>query len=186
MSNLSSSYRTGRESRGLRAFRFGAGARTASSRGEWEAKARQAEDLGYSTFLVPDHFADNLAGRLGPIAGTMYAAAVTSRLRIGSLVFNSDVRHPILLAQEVATLDLLSGGRFEYGIGCGWLKEEYVRAGLSFDAGRVRVARLEEAVRLIKSMFSDGKASVGGANYAAEDEDGQPKPIQRPHPDATA
>jgi probable F420-dependent oxidoreductase len=111
-----------------------------------------------------------------------FAAAVTDRLRLGSLVFNNDARHIVLLAQEAATVDLLSSGRLELGMGCGWFKAEYDRAGISFDPGATRVARLEEAIRAVKSLLSDSPAELNGSAYKIKDLDGQPKPVQRPHP----
>ena len=165
-----------------RPFRFGAGARTARTGPEWRVKAQRAESLGYSTLHIPDHFADGRPDRLGPFAAMAFAAAVTDRLRIGSLVFNNDVRHPVLLAQEAATIDLLSGGRLELGMGCGWLKAEYDRAGISFEPGAARVARLEEAIKAVKSLWSDSPAALNGRSYSIKDLDVQPKPLQRPHP----
>lgn len=134
--------------------------------------------MGYSTLLIPDHFGE----QLGPIAALMCAACATTRLRIGSLVFDNDFRHPVVLAKEAATLDLLSEGRLELGMGAGWLKSEYDSAGLDFEGGASRVARLEEAVRLIKALFSESPATFAGLNYRVEGLNGQPKPIQKPHP----
>jgi probable F420-dependent oxidoreductase len=103
-------------------------------------------------------------------------------LRIGSLVFDNDYRHPVLLAQEAATLDLLSGGRFELGIGAGWLRDEYERAGMPFDAPGTRVRRLEEALQVIKGLFSGEPFTFTGEQYQIAGLQAFPLPAQRPHP----
>src|SRR5436309_13173199 len=107
-------------------FRFGVEACHARSGKEWAEKARKLEDLGYATLFVSDHFDDQLA----PVPALMAAAATTTSLRVSSFVFDSDYRHPVVLAKEAATLDLLSGGRFELGLGAGYLRSEYEQAGL--------------------------------------------------------
>src|SRR2546428_10915223 len=114
------------------------------------AFARHVEDSGYQTLVMPDHFGPRFA--LAP--ALVLAAEATSRLRVGSFVYDNDFRHPALLAQEVATIDLLTEGRFEFGIGAGWLKSEYDAAGLRFDPGGTRVERLTEAVQLIKQLLT--------------------------------
>src|SRR6202049_444591 len=117
----------------------------ASSAKEWKEKARQAESLGYSALYLPDHFTD----QLGPIAALMAAADVTTTLRVGSLVFDNDYRHPVVLAKEAATLDLLSDGRFDLGLGAGWMASDYEQAGIPFDRAGTRISRMEEAPRII-------------------------------------
>jgi probable F420-dependent oxidoreductase len=161
-----------------RRFRFAAQIAGAQSRKEWVDKARQAEDLGYSTLTMPDHFGDQLA----PVPAMMAAAEATSRLRIGTLVFGNDYRHPLVLAKEAATMDLLSEGRLELGIGAGWSRSDYEQAGMAYDPPGVRVCRLEEAVQVIKGLFADGPFSFSGRHYSIRDHDGRPKPLQRPHP----
>src|SRR6266851_4647443 len=113
-----------------RPFRFGVVADGAASRDEWIAKARKAEELGYSTFLVADHFVNDF----DPIVALTAVATATSTLRVGSFVFDNDFRHPAVTAKSAATLDLLSDGRFELGIGAGWLPEEYAQTGIPFDS----------------------------------------------------
>ena len=114
-----------------RAFRFGV--IDEISRKEWVQKAQKVEQLGYSTFLIRDHFIQgDFNHQLAPIPALMAAADATTALRVGSLVFANDYRHPIVLAKEAATIDLLSGGRFELGIGAGWLRSEYEQTGISF------------------------------------------------------
>src|SRR5207253_8591244 len=139
---------------------------------------RRSEDLGYATFLLADHYVNEFP----PIAALMAAADAERTIRIGSLVFDNDFRHPALLAKEVATLDLLSGGRFELGIGAGWHRPEYEQIGLPFEAAGVSISRLEEAIQIIKSFFSDESVTFSGNHYKINDLKGFPKPAQRPHP----
>src|SRR5215217_4139397 len=108
-----------------RSFRFGAQLSFAESAEAWEAKARRVEELGYSTLCMPDHFDDQLA----PIPALLAAAMATTRLRVGTLVLDNDYRHPLLTAKEAATVDLLSGGRFELGMGAGWMHSDYQQSG---------------------------------------------------------
>ncbi len=160
------------------AFRFGVSAHKARSKEAWVAKARKAESLGYSTLLVPDHLGDQLA----PVAALVAAAEATQTLRIGSLVFDNDFRHPVMLAKEAATLDLLSGGRFEMGLGAGWQRSDYEHAGIPYDPAGMRVSRMEEALHIIKGLFADGPFTFSGNYYTVTDLEGHPKPVQRPHP----
>jgi probable F420-dependent oxidoreductase len=139
-----------------RAFRFGVVCAQRHSRHDWREKARKAEQLGYATFLVPDH----LQGQLAPVPALLAAADATTTLRIGSHVFANDFRHPVMLAKEAATLDLLSDGRFELGLGAGWMRAEYDQAGLEFAPPGVRVGRLEEAVRLLQAALERGAHDV--------------------------
>lgn len=145
--------------------------------------AQRAEDLGYATFLVRDHFTpESFGAQFAPLTTLMAAANATKTLRIGSMVFDNDYRHPVVLAQEVATLDLLSGGRMEMGIGAGWLREEYEQAGLAFDAPGARVERLEESLQVLKGLFAEGSLTFSGRHYTITGLNGYPKPLQRPHP----
>jgi probable F420-dependent oxidoreductase len=112
----------------------------------------------------------------------MAAADATRTLRVGSLVLDNDYRHPVVLAKEAATLDVLSHGRFELGLGAGWAKAEYQQAGISFDAPGIRVGRLEEAVHVIKGLFASEPLTFSGTHYHIDQLNGYPKPIQRPHP----
>ena len=162
----------------LRPFRFGVIVYQAKSKDEWVAKSQRAENLGYSTFLVPDHLEDQLAA----VPALVAAAEATSSIRLGSSVFDNDFRHPVMLAKEAATIDLLSGGRFELGIGAGWAQSEYEQAGISFDAGSTRVSRLEEALHIIKGLFAEEPLNFSGKYYTVTNLEGFPKPIQRPNP----
>ncbi len=161
-----------------RPFRFGVSVHGSKSRAEWIGIARQAEALGYSTLLMPDHLGDQLS----PVAALVAAADATTTLRVGSLVFDNDYRHPVMLAKEAATLDVLSGGRLELGLGAGWMKPEYERAGIPFERASVRIARMEEAIRIVKGLFADGPVDFTGQYYTVTGFVGYPKPVQRPHP----
>src|SRR2546423_10048061 len=132
-----------------RPFRFGVAAESAPSREQWAALVRKVEGMGYATFVLADHFVNEFL----PIAALMAAADATSTLRVGTFVFDNDFRHPVLLAKEVAALDLLSGGRFELGIGAGWNRPEYDQIGLPFDRAGTRISRLEEALSIVKQVF---------------------------------
>jgi probable F420-dependent oxidoreductase len=140
--------------------------------------AQRVEALGYSTLLVPDHVSTPLA----PIAALTAAAAATTTLRLGCHVFGNDFRHPVVLAKEAATLDVLSGGRLELGLGTGWMRADYAATGTPLDRPGVRVARLGEAVRVVKGCFGDGPFGFAGAHYTVRDLDLRPKPVQRPRP----
>lgn len=162
----------------MRPFRFGALARVAHSREEWRGKARRAEELGYATFLVPDHFREQVA----PTVALMAAADATTTIRVGSMVFDNDFRHPAVVAKDAATLDLLSDGRFELGVGAGWLLSDYAQTGIPFDLGGVRVERLEEAVHIITRYLEGGPVTAKGKHYAVSELQGLPRPVQRPRP----
>lgn len=168
---------------GAHHFRFGVICEWMQSAEEWVVKARYAESAGYSTFLIRDHFIREPFGdQFAPMIALMAAAAATTTLRVGNLVLDNDYRHPVLLAKEAATLDHLSGGRFELGIGAGWLKAEYEQAGMPFDAAGVRVSRLGEALHVLKGLFADQPLTFSGSHYRITQLDGFPKPLQQPHP----
>jgi probable F420-dependent oxidoreductase len=161
-----------------RRFRFGVQAHTAASGEDWAALARKVEDLGYSTLFVPDHFGEQLA----PMPALMAAADATTDLNVGALVFDNDFRHPVVLAKEAATLDQLSGGRFEFGLGAGWLTADYDQSGIPLDPPGVRVDRMIEGLAVIKGMFADDPFSFHGKHYTIEGLNGLPKPLTRPGP----
>ena len=125
-----------------RPFRFAVHTSDAPDGATWTSEARRYEDLGFSTLLLRDHFDDQLA----PIAAMTAAAAATTTLRVGCLVFDNDYRHPLVLAKEMATIDVLSGGRVDVGIGAGWMAPDYEQAGMPFDPPGTRVSRMIEAV----------------------------------------
>lgn len=138
----------------------------------WRALAQKAEGLGWSTLTVADHFVDGLA----PIPGLMAAADATSVLRVGTMVLANDYRHPVVVAKEAATLDVLTGGRFELGIGAGWMTTDYEAAGIPLDPASRRVDRLEEAISVLKGLWRDGPLTHDGEHYRIEGLDGSPRP----------
>lgn len=161
-----------------RPFRFGVVAGGATSREEWVTKARRVEELGYAIFLVPDHFVNDIS----PFPALAIAAEATSTLRVGTYVCDNDFRHPALLAKDASTLDLLSGGRLELGIGAGWHGGDYEQTGIPFDPPGVRVGRMEEAVKIVKALFGEEPVTFEGKYYKITGLNGLPKPVQRPHP----
>src|SRR5262245_45945209 len=166
-----------------RPFRFGVFGESARSREALLETARRAEDSGYATFLIRDHFVEEPFGhQLAPLTVLATVAAVTTRLRVASLVLSNDYRHPVMLAKEMATLDVLSNGRLELGLGAGFSKAEYDSAGMAFDAPGVRVDRLEESLRVLKGLFGAGRFTFTGKHYTVTGLDAFPKPVQRPHP----
>jgi probable F420-dependent oxidoreductase len=162
----------------VRPFRFLVGARGVQDPRALIESARAAESVGYSDLTVHDH----LTPQLAPIALLTAVAMATERLRLCPLVFNNDLRHPAVLAQELATIDVVSEGRLVVGIGAGWNEPEYRSIGLSFEPPAVRISRMLEAVTIIRGLFGDGPTSFNGRFYTISELDGQPKPIQRPHP----
>jgi probable F420-dependent oxidoreductase len=167
-----------------RRFRFAAQLERApdGTGASWAEQARRAEDLGYSTLLMPDHFGDQLA----PVPAIMAAADATTTLRVGSLVFDNDYRHPLVLAKEAATIDLLSSGRFEMSLGAGWMRTDYEQSGIPYDPAPARVDRFEEGVQVIKGLLSaTGSYSFSGRYYTITDHVPSPQPVQRPRPPLT-
>jgi len=162
----------------VRPFRFAVTASHASSAEEWTALARRAEELGYASLLMPDH----LGRQLSPIAALSAAAAATTRLRIGGFVFANDFRHPLILAREAATLDLLSGGRLELGLGAGWRTSDYRQLGIAYDSPGKRIERLAESVQLVKRLLAGETVTHDGPTYRLGAAQAWPRPIQRPHP----
>jgi probable F420-dependent oxidoreductase len=162
-----------------RRFRFGVLAKAPRPGAEFGEYARRIEALGYSTFFMPDHFVDH---PLAPLPGIAYAAACTETLRIGTLVLGNDYKHPVVLATEAATIDLLSGGRLELGLGAGWMTADYERAGIGLDAPGVRINRLDEALTVIKGLMGSEPFTFHGQHYRIDALDGEPKPVQQPHP----
>lgn len=162
----------------MRPFRFAVTAAWAPDAATWAALARRAEAIGYDALVVPDHVFHQLA----PIAALAAAAAATSRLRIGSYVFANDFRHPLILAREVATLDLLSGGRVILGLGAGWRVADYRQLGLPYDPAGIRIDRLAEAVELVKRLLAGEQVTHLGRHYRLERARVEPRPVQRPRP----
>jgi probable F420-dependent oxidoreductase len=157
-----------------RPFRFGVQVSQGASYADWRDKARKIEDLGYSTLFMPDHFGHELA----PMPAIAMAAAHTTTLRIGSLVFDNDYKHPAILAKEAATIDLLSDGRLELGIGAGWMRSDYDALGLPYDPPAVRVDRFEEALHVIKGCLSGKPFTYHGEHYRIADYTSWPVPAR--------
>jgi probable F420-dependent oxidoreductase len=157
-----------------RLFRFGLMAAKASSGADWVATARKAEELGYSALLMPDHYGD----QLGVIPALTAAAAATTNLRVGSLVFANDFRHPALLAKDTATIDLLSDGRLEVGVGAGWMDDDYRWTGVPHDSAGTRISRMIEAIEVLRGLWGPEPFSYSGEHYTITEMNGMPKPVQ--------
>lgn len=153
-------------------FRFGVEIWAPFEGSTWADTAREVESLGYSTLFVPDHFDEGL----GPITAMASAAAVTSTLRVGALVFDCDFRHPAVLARELASIDLLSEGRLEVGLGAGWKRLDYDRSGIPMDRPGVRVSRLIEYTKIVKALFAEEPVTFHGEQYRITDLPGTPRP----------
>lgn len=161
-----------------RPFRFGIQASAAPTRRAWVETARKVEDLGYDILTVADHLDDQFA----TTPALMAAADATTTLRLGALVYANDYHHPVVLAKEAATLDLLSEGRFELGLGAGWQVEDYEQAGIPLDPPGVRIDRLAEAIAIVKGLLREGPCTFTGDHYRVSGLRGTPTPMQRPHP----
>ncbi len=162
----------------MRPFRFLATVDGYPGFAELTSLARKAEAVGCSTFVLPDH----LIGQYAAMPLLAVVAAATERLRVGTFVLNACLRHPAVLAQDLATLDVLSGGRLEIGLGAGWNKPEHDAIGVAFEPVGVRIKRLTEAITILKGCFAEGSFSFSGEHYTITGHDGAPKPAQRPHP----
>ena len=161
-----------------RAFRFGVNSVTTSAQ-EWQDVARKAEALGYSTLIAQDHFGNQFA----PLPALVAAGAVTSVLRLATLVLDNDFRHPAAVAKEAATIDVLTNGRIELGLGAGWLQSDYDKTGIPYAAPSVRMERLAESIQICKAVFcSEVPVSFTGKHYRVTDLDTSPRPIQKPRP----
>jgi probable F420-dependent oxidoreductase len=159
-------------------FRFLADAREIAGVRELTETARRAEALGIDTLVVPDH----LIQQLGPVPAMAAIVAISDRLRVSGFVLNNDLRHPAVLAQDLASIDVLSGGRLDVAIGAGWNRAEYEAIGLPFEPTPIRQARLAEAIAVLKGCFGPGPFSFRGEHYTISDYDAHPKPIQQPYP----
>ena len=155
-----------------RRFRFGIDLHQPFPDRSWADSAREVEALGYSTMFVPDHFDEGI----GPLAAMATAAAVTTTLNVGTLVFDCDFRHPAVLARELASIDVLSEGRLEVGLGAGWKRLDYDRSGIAMDPPKVRVDRLVEHTHVLKGLFAGGPFSFAGEHYTITELDGTPAP----------
>ncbi|CCM63393.1 MAG: TIGR03621 family F420-dependent LLM class oxidoreductase [Candidatus Microthrix parvicella] len=138
----------------------------------WAETARRVEQVGFSALHMPDHFGDQLA----PVTAMAWAAAATEELKVGALVFDNDYRHPVVLHKELATLDALTGGRVELGLGAGWMRWDYERSGMDYDEPKIRVDRFEEALLVLKGLFASGEFSHHGTHYTIDALEGLPRP----------
>ena len=161
-----------------RPFRFLADARDIASLAQLAETVRRAEAIGIDTLVIPDH----LIPQLAPTPAMAAIAALSDRLRVASFVTNNDLRHPAVLAQELASIDVLSDGRLDVAIGAGWNRVEYEAIGMPFDRTPVRQARLAESIAVLKGCFGPGPFSYAGDHYTITDYDAYPKPVQQPHP----
>jgi probable F420-dependent oxidoreductase len=159
-------------------FRFAVQVSNVASGAAWRALARKTEDLGYSTLFMPDHLGEQWA----PLIAMTVAAEATTTLRVGALVLDNDFRHPVILAKEAATLDMVSEGRLELGLGAGWMRDDYDQSGIAYDPPATRVARLGEAIEIMKDLWSDGRCDHKGEHYTVTGAVGFPVPHRRPHP----
>lgn len=162
----------------MQPFRFAIQLEAAATGAAWRDLARRIESLGYSTLYVPDH----LGAQWGPIVAITAAAEATTTLKVGALVFDNDYRHPVVLAKEMATLDLLSEGRLEVGLGAGWMKADYDQSGIPYDEPGVRVDRFQEGVRIIDALWTHGTCTFSGAHYQVHGAEGLPRPFRSPRP----
>jgi probable F420-dependent oxidoreductase len=156
-----------------RPFRFAVITSKVADASAWRERAQRAEQLGYSALLMPDHFQDQLA----PLTALATAAAVTDRLAVGTLVFDNDYRHPVVLAKELATLDLLTGGRVEVGMGAGWKRSDYDEAGMQYDPPGTRIDRMVEAIEVMRALWqSTEPVHYAGKHYRIDSAIGTPAP----------
>jgi probable F420-dependent oxidoreductase len=162
----------------LRPFQLMIGSRDRADGKTLAERARWADGIGATHVCVHDHLGDQYS----PIPVLTAFAMASDRLGLVPLVLNNDLRHPALLAQELASLDVISGGRVIVGIGAGWNEPEYRRLGIEFDRPGVRIERMTEAIAILRGAFAEGPFSFAGKHYTIEGLDGQPKPVQRPHP----
>lgn len=157
----------------MRPFRFGLQCKGPADRAGWAELARRVEDLGYASLTVADHLDEPLA----PLPALLAAADATTTLRVGTMVLANDYRHPVMLAKEAATLDVLTDGRFDLGIGAGWMTADYEAAGIPLDRPGVRVDRLEEALRVLRGAWAPEPFTFHGEHYRVTDLVVPPTPI---------
>ncbi|HYN32601.1 MAG TPA: TIGR03621 family F420-dependent LLM class oxidoreductase [Ilumatobacteraceae bacterium] len=162
----------------VRPFRFGVQLSAASDGPTWTETARRIESLGYAIATMPDHFTEQLA----PMPALQAILCATTTLRAGALVFDNDYKHPAILAKELATMDVLSEGRVEIGLGAGWMISDYEQLGLPYDRAGVRIDRFVEGLAVIRGVMGPGPFSFSGEHYTVTAYDGLPKPVQAPCP----
>jgi probable F420-dependent oxidoreductase len=177
--------------RRARPFRFSVQAFEAESGGQWTGTARRAEDLGYSALFTTDHYfgpgdisvtSGHRPVDVAPLTAMTAAAMATTRLRVGCRVFCVDYHNPVVLAKELATLDMLSEGRVEVGLGAGWVAAEYEGLGITMDRPGVRIERLAEVVGVLRAHWDGKPLDIQGRYVRASGFAGRPRPVQQPHP----
>lgn len=146
----------------------------------WVADLRRLEDLGFDTASVSHHVTNGW--KLGLVPAMAFAAASTVRLRVLSLVAQNPLQHPALLAKDIATIDQLSGGRVELGIGAGWLADDYTVLGIPFESGRARVDQCAEALTIIRDYFTKDSVDFKGVHYRVTGMEALPSCVQQPNP----
>jgi probable F420-dependent oxidoreductase len=156
-----------------RPFRFGIQLKNAANAAEWRGVARKAEDLGYSTLFIPDHFDEAWS----PTVPLTVAAEATTTLNVGALVYDNDYRHPLVLARDIAAMDVLSSGRVEFGLGAGWMTTDYEQSGIVLDSPKVRIDRMEEALEVIHRLWTHESATFEGVHYQLNDAKCRPAPL---------
>lgn len=169
---------TSRTSLPIKPFRFGIQASSQPDRAGWVNLAKRTEANGFDVLAMPDHFTDQLA----PVPALMTAADATTTLRVGALVWDNDYKHPVVLAKELATMDVLSDGRLELGIGAGWMISDYEQSGIAYDRPGVRIDRFIEGLDVIRGCMAAESFSYSGKYYTITNYNGLPKPIQTPRP----
>jgi probable F420-dependent oxidoreductase len=157
-------------------FRFGVYASATPTMSAWRDQARMAEDLGYSSLYMADH----LGGQFAPLVAMTVAAEATTTLHVGTVVLNNDLRNPVVLAKEIATLGLAAEGRVEVGVGAGWLDTDYTNTGIECDKPTVRIDRLAESLTVMKTLWSAGEATFAGEHYTVRDAHCDPRPESAP------
>jgi probable F420-dependent oxidoreductase len=158
--------------------------RGAASGPAWIEKVRAVEALGYDTVVLPDHVASDpsIGWQFAPMPALMAAADATTRLRVSALVLANDYRNPVMLAKEITTIDAISGGRIDLGLGAGWFAADYAALGQRLDAPQVRMERLEEALVLLRKLFTQEHVDHDGRHYRVRDVTVLPRPTQKPYP----
>ena len=162
----------------IKPFRFGVQLQKSDSGADWVEQARRIEGHGYDVATMPDHFDAQFA----PVPALQAVLSATTTLRASALVFDNDYKHPLVLAKELATMDVLSGGRVEIGLGAGWMIADYEQAGMTYDRAGVRIDRFVEGLEVIKGVMGATPFSFDGEHYTIRNHDGFPKPLQTPHP----
>jgi probable F420-dependent oxidoreductase len=157
-------------------FRFGLHVATAPTMAAWRERARAAEGFGYSALYITDHF----DSQFGPLVAATVAAEATTSIHIGTLVLNNDMRNPVVLAKEIASLGLAAPGRIEMGFGAGWLRGDYEETGIEYDSASVRVQRLAESLTIMKALWTEGETTFEGSHYSIRGAHCDPRPPSPP------